>query len=554
MRATPIVRAAMSEPPVPPRSAEPASIDVRSAVANERRNLLLQAPIPASILIGPDHVFELANAHYVKMVGGREVIGKRYVDAFPEIRGTELVDALDRVYQLGESYVAEEYLVPLARTVNGTPQDSWYRFSVEPLRDAEGIVYGMMCIAIDITEQVSARRTLERTTAEHERLLAALEAANRAKDEFLATISHELRTPLASILGWAQILTPHSDKARLEKGLAVIERNAKAQAQLIEDLLDISRIVSGKTRLNIRQVDAEATINAAVEIVRPLALAKQIRIVVSVDEEIGTITADEDRLQQVVWNLLSNAAKFTPKDGEIHVRARGDGNRVTITVADTGRGISPEFLPHVFDRFRQGDASTTKEQAGLGLGLAIVRHLVELHGGTVNAQSAGKGLGASFEIALPLRAVAPRAIPRAIVPRSPSATDVNQERLRDVHVLLVDDQDDARELVATVLESAGAVVTQADSVSDALDVLANEDLNVLVSDIGMPGEDGYSLLERLRSGDASLRSRDVPALALTAYARPEDRTRSLAAGFQEHTSKPIAAQKLVDIVAYLARR
>jgi PAS domain S-box-containing protein len=509
--------------------------------------------VATALLTGPTHVFELANPLYRKIVGGREVLGKAYLEAFPELADSALPAVLDRVYQTGEPFVAEEYQVPFDRKGTGDLEDCYFRFSLQPLRDDDGNVRGMMAMALDVTEQVNARRVLERATLERERLLNQLKAANHAKDEFLATVSHELRTPLTSILGWSRLLSEASDPLRIQKGLAVIERNAKSQAQLIEDILDVSRIISGKLRMNMRRVDPVAVVHAAVETVRPHATAKQVRMLVDVEAGVPPLVADEDRLQQVVWNLLSNAVKFSSADGEISVRLRQVESRIVISVADKGKGISPEFLPHVFDRFRQDDTSTTKQHAGLGLGLSIVHHLVELHGGTVVARSDGEGKGACFEVSMPIRAVQLRE------PSEPPQPSTNEERtsgyempqLRGVHALVLDDQDDARELVATVLHDAGAKVTQANSVAAAMKVLAEQPVSVLVSDIGMPHEDGYSFIQRVRSDLASFESGRVPALALTAYARAEDRKKALDAGFQEHVAKPIDPLELVHVVARL---
>ena len=377
--------------------------------------------------------------------------------------------------------------------------------------------------------------------------------ASRAKDEFLATVSHELRTPLTAMLGWARILTEgESSPERIQKGLTIIERNARAQAQLIDDILDVSRIVAGKVRLSMRRVDTSAVIKAAIETIRPTVTAKGVQLRMAISPDLGDIVADEYRLQQVVWNLLSNAVKFTPKGGEVTVGADRGPSAVVIRVSDTGKGISAAFLPHVFDRFRQDDASTTKQQAGLGLGLSIVRQLVHLHGGKVVAKSDGEKKGATFEVTLPIRAVEPQE--RMLVSDRDLTTKASDVRcpLSGVDVLVVEDQDDARGLIATVLEDAGANVRQASSVAAAFQILSTADVHAIVSDVAMPNEDGYSLLKRVRA-DRSLRHVAVPALALTAYARAEDRENALAAGFQEHSSKPIDPARLVRLVLGLVR-
>jgi signal transduction histidine kinase/CheY-like chemotaxis protein len=521
---------------------------VRAIAEAERRSLIMQAPIATALVTGPHHVYELANPHYREMVGGRDVLGMSFIEAFPEVAGSELEQTMNRVYQTGEPYFAEEYLVPLDRNGRGL-EDVYFRFNLEAMRDGEGQVFGVMAVALDVTPQVAARRAVEKSAAEREKLLLQLEAASRAKDEFLATVSHELRTPLTSILGWARLLNDTSEPARVKKGIAVIERNAKAQAQLIEDILDVSRIVSGKVRLNMAKLEPAAVIRAAVETVRPLAEAKQQLLRVASLQPLPTITADEARLQQVVWNLLSNAVKFTPPGGHIEVEARTNGDSLTISITDDGAGISPAFLPHVFDRFRQDDNSTTKQHGGLGLGLSIVRHLTELHGGTVNVASAGLGEGASFSVVLPLRPVTPTSILMLgdAINQGEASPGERGAPLAGARLLVVDDQDDARELLVTVLEDAGAVVTQANTVLAALAALAQHPTDLVISDIGMPEEDGYSFIGRLRGSEPPIR--DLPVVAVTAFARVEDRVRALTAGFNEHISKPIDPRALVEVAA-----
>ncbi len=532
------------------------SARVRRVLEDERRNLLQQAPVAAAVLVGPAHVFELANAKYVEIVGGRQLLGKSYEEAFPELVGGELPMILDRVYRTGESFSTDEYLVPLLRDDSGELRDCYFRFQLEPLRKADGSIYGMMAVAVDITPQVVSRRVLERSNVEHEKLLVQLEAASLAKDEFLATVSHELRTPLTSILGWSRLLRDTSEPARLRKGLAVIERNAQAQSQLIEDILDVSRIISGKFRMNTRTVDPAAVVGAAVETVRPLANAKQLSVSVEIARDMSQLAGDEDRLQQVVWNLLSNSVKFTPAGGAVAIRAHQVESTIVIAVEDNGRGISPEFLPHVFDRFRQDDTSSTRHQAGLGLGLAIVRHLVELHGGTVAVHSAGIGRGARFEVSLPVRAVLPKS---DSVPPGSARADVGSDPpraslLRGRRVLVIDDQPDARDLLATVLEDAGASVSQAASVAVALQTLARSHFDAVVCDIGMPDADGYDFMRELRLREAQTGSLPLPVVALTAFARSEDRLRALKAGFQLHVAKPIDPEELIRVVERLVSR
>jgi signal transduction histidine kinase/ActR/RegA family two-component response regulator len=382
-----------------------------------------------------------------------------------------------------------------------------------------------------------------------ERARAEAEAANRIKDEFLATLSHELRTPLTSLLGWSSVLREAKrDEKVLSQGLDAIDRNARVQAQLIDDLLDVSRIVSGKLNLEVRPLDIASVTRAAINVVRPAADAKNITLDYSAEPGLGAISADSARLQQIVWNLLSNAVKFTPQGGKITIRIEQERSHAKVTVQDTGQGIEPEFLPRVFDRFRQADSSTTRSFGGLGLGLAIVRHLVELHGGTVSAESEGTGKGATFSARFPL--LSDRSTPIA------PAADLNAAETRSLdglRVLLVDDEPEAREILSTVITRTGAEVKTCNSASDALSKLAEWRPDVILSDIAMPDEDGYSFIGKVRSLPRD-KGGETPAAALSAYARDEDRMQALAAGYQMHIAKPIGASQLVTMVAKLAGR
>ena len=382
--------------------------------------------------------------------------------------------------------------------------------------------------------------------ADNARLYREADEANRVKDEFLATLSHELRTPLGAILGWTRLLRSRKlDEAATSHALETIERNTKLQAQLVEDLLDVSRIITGKLRLQTRPVDLFTVIEGAVDTVRPAAEAKAIQLETTLDSPGGLISGDPDRLQQVVWNLLSNAIKFTPREGRVEIRLGRQGAQATVRVSDTGKGIPSEFLPHIFDRFRQADSTTTRAHGGLGLGLAIVRHLVELHGGTVEAASPGEGCGAVFTVVLPLAPAEAICLPVAREDR-----DVRGDTsLEGVHVLVVDDDVDARESLVMVLEECGAEVIAVSSAREALRVVGRTVPDVLVSDIAMPGVDGYGLLRRLR---ALHTERPVPALALTAYAGEVHRRRALAAGFEMHLAKPIDPSELTAAVRSLA--
>jgi signal transduction histidine kinase len=383
----------------------------------------------------------------------------------------------------------------------------------------------------------------------------AAEAANRTKDEFLATLSHELRSPLGVILTWVTLLrSGRIDDAGRMRAYEAIERNTRHQAKLIEDLLDVSRIISGKMRLDVGVVDLVEVVDAAREGVRHAADAKSIQLAVLPAGAVGPVSGDANRLQQVIWNLLSNAVKFTPRGGQVTIGVDRVHSQARIQVVDSGRGIDPAFLPHIFERFRQADASTTRSEGGLGLGLAIVRHLVELHGGTVGAESAGFGQGSTFTVRLPVRAVslpAAAALPaRVLRPTPPAAPlpDVN-----GVHVLVLDDEPDAREAVAAVLEGCGAHVTAVATVREALAAVERGETQVVVSDIAMPSEDGYGFITQLRTlaGD---RGGTLPVIALTAHAGVHERQRILAAGFDEFLAKPIEPRELAGVVAQMAAR
>lgn len=403
---------------------------------------------------------------------------------------------------------------------------------------------------------ISARRHAEAerdSLLERERLARAqAEQANRSKDEFLAMVSHELRTPLNAMLGWARMLSAGTlDKARQKRGLEVIERNAIAQAQLIEDLLDVSRIVHGKLRLEVAKMDFRAVVEAAIDAVRPSIESKGIQLVVNLNDENEPILGDAQRLQQVVWNLLSNSAKFTPKGGQVRIELSRKGAQLELTVSDNGRGIALDALPYVFDRFRQADASITRAYGGLGLGLSIAKHLVELHGGSIEAYSAGEGEGSRFTLRLgagELKPDATRALHATLPPRTNNEPPPELSGLR---ILVVDDEPDARELASTILSQGGAIVLSASSATHALEVLAEQQVDVMLSDIGMPGLDGYELIRRVRQLTTPIGR--IPAAALTAFARTDERRQAMLAGFQLHISKPVEPTELTAAVACLAR-
>ena len=428
---------------------------------------------------------------------------------------------------------------------------------------SERIILGVAAQAAVAIDNARLYEAAQKSAEERKLLLereqaarAEAERASAMKDEFLATLSHELRTPLSAILGWAQVLRrPASDPASLQQGLETIERNARVQTQLIEDLLDMSRITSGQLRLDMQLVEPVPFIEAAIETVQPAAQAKGIRIEKALDATAAPILGDASRLQQVVWTLLSNAIKFTPRDGMVRVLLGRVDSHVEISVADTGLGIDPEFLPHVFERFRQADASTTRSFGGLGLGLAIVRQLVELHGGRVAVASEGLGHGAIFTVRLPIAAVRMGAAVggRHLHAAKVAPTDFEHTDLSGIKVLVLDDEADARELIRRILGECHAQVLTASTAAEALAIVHDEQPDVIVSDVGMPGADGYEFLRQVRA-QSYARGGRIPAIALTAFARSEDRTRALRAGFLVHVSKPVEPSELVATVATVAGR
>ena len=383
------------------------------------------------------------------------------------------------------------------------------------------------------------------------------ERLGHMKDEFLATLSHELRTPLNAIQGWATLLKkPNLSVADRQPGLDAIERNARAQAQIINDLLDMNRIVAGKFHLDVQTVHLSEVIQAAIEAVRPSADAKRLRIRTLLDSGIGITRGDPNRLQQVMWNLLTNAVKFTPVGGYIQIVLQRIQSHIQITVEDSGGGIHEEFLPHVFDRFRQADASASRRHGGLGLGLSIVKNLVELHGGSVRAHSAGENQGATFVVSLPVLTLDPGDRNRterspARVAALPEVSAVELPRLDDVRILVVDDEPDSRAVLARILHERGAIATCTDNALAVLEALQKQTFDLLLSDIGMPDTDGYALIKGVRALSSPMQR--IPAIAVTAYARPEDRQRSLLAGYQMHISKPLDTPELIAAIASLLK-
>jgi signal transduction histidine kinase/CheY-like chemotaxis protein len=425
----------------------------------------------------------------------------------------------------------------------------------------ERLIVGVSAQAAVAIDNARLYDDANRASQEREQLFIAERAAraeaervSRMKDEFLATLSHELRTPLSAMLGWSRVL--QLDKCGPEdraRAVDAIVRNANSQNQLIEDLLDMNRIIAGKVRLASQAMNLAGVVDAAVDSIRPAAETKGIQLTLDLDREIGQVSGDPNRLQQVVWNLLSNAIKFTPEGGRVVVGLERIDAQLEITVSDSGIGISPEFLPHVFDRFRQADSSTTRSYAGLGLGLSIVKQLVELHGGSVQANSAGIGQGARFAVQLPFMPIGDEARGESPAAARAAAFHEDEQLLEGAKVLVVDDEQDSRELVQHVLQRCNAQVLLAANATQGLELLIAHRPDVVVSDIGMPGKDGFEFIREVRSLSSS-RGGATPAVALTAFARSEDRTHALSAGFQVHVSKPIDLQQLVSTVADLVRR
>ncbi|HEX2671514.1 MAG TPA: ATP-binding protein, partial [Polyangiaceae bacterium] len=444
---------------------------LRAAAESERQRLetiFRESPAAISIMRGPELRIELANPLILQIWGKTaEVIGHPFADAVPEIRGQGYIELLHAVRESGVPAHGKDALARLDRTGDGILRDAYFDFVYAPFPSPDGTIDAVFVHAYEVTDQVLARRNSDQLRDAEQRARHDAEAANRLKDEFLATMSHELRTPLNAILGWASLLRRGArDAEGLERGLATIERNALAQARLIEDVLDVSRIISGKLRLDVRRVDLVAIANAAADVVRPAAVARRVQLTVDAGlEPTVDLVADPDRLQQVIWNLLSNAVKFTPSDGSVTLSIQRQGSALRLIVSDTGAGIAPEHLPFVFERFRQVDSSTTRKYGGLGLGLAIVRHLVELHGGWVSASSDGVGRGATFTVELPVRALASQPTETAYFGAVERAADTSQSltQLLGVKILVIDDDEDSRLLLQTALEGAGAWVRLADS-------------------------------------------------------------------------------------------
>ncbi len=422
------------------------------------------------------------------------------------------------------------------------------------MRNDAGQPLCFVSIKRDITERKRAEEAANELYKRERAARAEAEKANRLKDEFLATLSHELRTPLNAVIGWSRMLgSGRLDQEDAKHALEVIERNAWAQKQIIEDILDVSRVITGKLQLNLGPVDLVAVVDAALDAMRPAMEAKEIKIETVIDTSLKMISGDADRLQQVIWNVLANAAKFTPAGGEVEILVNQIATHVQVQVKDTGPGIAPEFLPHVFERFRQADGSTTRTHGGLGLGLAIVRHLVELHGGTIEVDNRADRNGAVFTVRLPLPSGELRI--ETLAKASSAFNDVQHDAptLEGLRILLVDDERDTLDLINVELAQHGAHVTGVTTAEEALGLLEKSTFDVLISDIGMPAMDGYELIRQVRKQESGQDVR-IPAVALTAYARVQDRMRAILAGYSTHIAKPVEANELITVVASLAGR
>jgi signal transduction histidine kinase/ActR/RegA family two-component response regulator len=523
----------------------------RAAEAERRRlyELFMQAPMPVAIVRGPTHVVELANDAALRTWGKtRDIIGKTFLQGFPEMLGQGFDDLLQGVLDSGAAFHGNEILYRLAR---GGPslEDVYWNFVYAPLIEGDRGVTGVLICGFEVTAQVLGRRAVERLAEELAEQKAALEAAHRLKDEFVATMSHELRTPLTAILGWTRMMRMGQVGAnRVPHALETIERNAVSQTALIDDLLDVSRILTGKLRLQVESVDLPGVVEATLETLRPASEARQLTIHAVIDSHAGPVTGDPDRLSQIITNLVSNALKFTPKGGRIHVHLERASSMARLTVSDTGVGIATEFLPFVFERFRQAEQTSARRHGGLGLGLSIAKHLADLHGGTITCHSEGINQGATFVLSLPLSTVkAAAGTANADLGHNPS------RELAGLRVLIVDDERDAREVLSEILSNAGVDVRSASNAEAAMLIFESFAPHVLVSDIGMPGTDGYSLMQRIRALPPDHGGR-VRAAAVTAYARGDDRRRALAAGFNLHLSKPVDPSEFLVSIARLADR
>jgi signal transduction histidine kinase/CheY-like chemotaxis protein len=469
------------------------------------------------------------------MVGRRGIIGLPMLEVFPELANTHLAHIIDRVHGKGEPFVTNEMLIPLDRTGNGEPEDCWFQFNLEPLRDATGVVYGMMAVAVEITQQVTARRDVELAQAERETLLHDLERVSRAKDEFLAMLGHELRNPLSPILTALQLMQLRGISGA-DRERAIIERQVKHVVTLVDDLLDVARITRGTIEIRRQRVQLADVIAKAIEQASPLIEQRRHRLNVDVPGDVH-IDGDSGRLAQVFSNVLTNAAKYTEPGGEIDVRAVPQQKNVCVHIRDNGIGIGSDIMPHIFDAFAQERQRSDRSQGGLGLGLAIVRNLVEAHGGSVRLASDGIGRGTECTVCLPLAA-------RATLVDAPIVGPIaGADRPDGFRILLVDDNEDAAEMLRESLKPLGHSVELAFDASSALEIATRYVPDIALLDLGLPVIDGYELAERLREQDGW---DGVRFAALTGYGQESDRDRTKAAGFDAHLVKPIELEILDD--------
>jgi signal transduction histidine kinase len=499
----------------------------------ERRNLLQQAPVATALMTGPQHVFELANPLYREMVGRADIVGKTYAEAFPELVLTALPAIHDKVYETGEPFLTSEYPVRLIR--NGVAQDCFFMFNLEPIRDAEGAIYGMMAIAVDITSQVAARQALEKSQAEHERLLRELESASTAKDQFLAMLGHELRNPLAPIVTALQLIRLRDSHSADE--LNIIERQVRHLVRLVDDLLDVSRITRGKVELRKEPIEIESPIAKAVETASVLLEQRRHRVSVKVPRTGLRVDGDPVRLSQIMTNLMTNAARYTEPGGNIEISAKRAKGEIVIRVRDNGIGIAPALLPHVFDAFVQGERGTARSEGGLGLGLSVVKNLTALHGGSVRVRSKGQGKGSEFEVRLPAT--------EAAVPVGVPVKPLRAKAAPGKRILLVDDNEDAATSLGEFLRIAGHTVVVVNDPIAALAAVAELKPEVAILDLGLPVMDGYELADRLRKDPASAQTR---LIALSGYGQDTDKARSRRSGFEQHLVKPVEMDELVEAV------
>ena len=516
-----------------------------STEREEAQNALIasiadQSIFGVAVLTGPELTFVSANEGYRLIVGNRDIVGKPILEAIPELRGQGVDTAMHEIMRTGEAMTFREQMYMIDATGTGRPEPRYYSFIWQPVRGADGAIASVLILTHDVTSSVKAR-------AHEQEMRSAAEEANRLKDDFIATVSHELRTPLSSILGWVQLLRQGPmDETQTVRALETIERNARAQSQLIEDLLDVARIASGKLTLEITRVSLVSVLTTVIETARPTAAKKDVTLHLQVDDDLS-LYGDAIRLQQIVSNLVTNAVKFSANGGRVDVQLKETDGEAEVSVCDHGAGISADFLPHVFERFRQAPGAAPRAQGGLGLGLSIVKQLVELHSGRVSAESKGQGHGATFRVRLPLGfGDEPR---RSEPPQRMRSSPFVNARLVGFDILVVDNEPDALNLHASVLEACGATTRRAISAAEALVLVDDRVPSCILSDIGMPDVDGYGFIGAVRR-----RGLSVPAIAITAFADDATQARALEAGFNDFLSKPVQPADLVAaVLALLAR-